>query len=181
MTADSALRGDNGKLDQRGGTLTVDGPFSATGEFYSPSYFAEGELNVHGGNFSARSVDFNGGAVDQSGGNAQIGDLNVYGFHSSYALDAGLLTTSNLRVTNASSAWFTQNAGTNTVSGLLKVSLQSQADDGNKMNGGTLIIPIIQLKNSGTFHHAGGAVSGNSRLILAHGFSPFDCSNSLDA
>jgi len=37
------------------------------------------------------------------------------------------------------------------------------------MNGGTLVAPAIQLENSGTFHHAGGVVSGNSSLMLAHG------------
>jgi hypothetical protein len=169
VTAQSALLGDNGELMQSGGTLLVDGSFRFTGEFYSPSYFAQGVLNLQGGNFSARSMDFNGGAADQSGGNAQLGDLNVYGFHSSYTLDAGLLATSNLTVTNASTAWFAQNGGTNTVSGLLKVSLQSQVGDGYKMNGGTLIAPAIQLENSGTFHHAAGVVSGNSSLMLAHG------------
>jgi hypothetical protein len=169
VTAHSALLTDNGELDQSGGTLSVDGSFRFTGEFYSPSYFAEGVLNLHGGNFSARSMDFDGGVVDQTGGNAQIGDLNLYGFHSSYTLDGGLLTVSNLVVTNADSTRFTQNAGTNTVSGLLKMSLQSPGGDGYTMNGGTLISPVIQLENSGTFHHYGGAVSGNSSLILAHG------------
>jgi hypothetical protein len=169
VTAQSALLGDNGQLNQSGGMLSVDGSFRFTGEFYSSNYFAEGVFNLKGGNFSAHSTDFNGGAVDQSGGNAQVGDLNLYGFHSSYTLDGGLLTTSNLVVTNTSTTWFAQNAGTNTVSGLLKVSLQSQGSDGYKMNGGTLIAPAIQLENSGTFHHAGGVVSGNSSLTLAHG------------
>lgn len=169
VTANSALLGDNGKLDQWGGTLSVDGPFRFTGEFYSQSYFAEGELKVHGGNFSARSLDFSGGAVDQSGGNAQIGDLNVYGFHSSYTLDAGLLTATNLTVTNANSAWFAQNAGTNTVAGLLKVSRQTLAGDGYKMNGGALIAPFIRLDSGGVFHHTGGDILNNQKLTIASG------------
>jgi len=110
VTAKSALLGDNGKLNQSGGTLSIDGSFRFTGEFYSPSYFAEGVLNLQGGNFSARSLDFKGGAVDQSGGNAQMGDLNLYGFHSLYTLDAGLLATSNLTVTNANSTWLPKTA-----------------------------------------------------------------------
>jgi hypothetical protein len=164
VTAGSALLADNGEIDQSGGTLSVAGSFR-----FNRSALRPGVLNLHGGNFSARSMDFNGGVVDQTGGNAQIGDLNLYGFHSSYTLDGGLLTTTNLVVTNADSTWFAQNGGTNTVSGLLKVSLQSPGGDGYIMNGGTLLAPVIQLENSGTFHHYGGAVSGNSSLILAHG------------
>ena len=167
----SVLLRDFGRLDQWGGTLQVDGPFSLRGEMFWQNAITEGQFLLHDGSFSAGSMDFSyAGYVWQGGGSARIGELTISTYAGSYNLQNGMLAVSNLNLIGYIGVAFRQDGGTNTVANQLKISGGwDPASNGYLLTGGTLSAPNIEISNGSQFLHSGGEVADNVRLTLAHG------------
>ncbi|HEX4262728.1 MAG TPA: LamG-like jellyroll fold domain-containing protein, partial [Verrucomicrobiae bacterium] len=153
-----------GTLDQEGGTLNVTGGLNLPSFFIGPGpgFFVSGYFTLHGGNFSAASIDLNGTITQTGGTNLLAGDLTVNFFPASYSLSGGLLAASNTLI-GFSSAWvpFTQSGGTHAVQNLLRVTSAS----GYNLTGGELIAPNIDIGGS-LFTHVAGTVSNSDVITL---------------
>ena len=156
-----------------GNAILNGGTFHQTGGLFNAGLSMNGTYLLDGGTFSTPSMDFaSAGHVYQSGGNARIGELTISGYNLGYSLGGGLLSVSNLTLLADFYTIFQQTGGSNVVGNLLRVSGGSGAwagVTGYFLSGGTLSAPVIELANGTQFHHTGGAILNNQKLMIVSG------------
>ena len=152
-----------GGLDLEGGILNVTGGLNMTAYLVppAPGYLAGGHFVMNHGMVSAGSFNFQGYIVQNGGTNAVTGDLTAQFYQSSYALNGGLLTTSN---TIPSISDFYQSGGIHEVKNFLRVT----SPLGYNLSSGQLIASNIDIIGT-RFLHSSGSVSNSGALILDTG------------
>ncbi len=151
----SYISGSSGTYNLNAGSFTVGGDVTK-GIGTSILNIGGGNLIVGGGNGSVDVGNLVLGSISGANVNYTLLDTGLYENTNKIA---GALTTSNLTLGKDGTGTFTQNGGTNTISGTVTLAANAGSSGTYNLNDGVLRATTITVNSGGTFNFNGGTLS----------------------